>query len=298
MLNIKESQSKNECYISGIINELDIVEGNTNDGRGYIRGTAKIGVDQEIGGKTCENVITVSMFSMRKKQDGSDNSVYDRIKGYRDAFTSVAVAEDRSQATRVTLNGRACNLTENMWYDQRTGQVRTGFQIACNFLEKQRSTDEEKASFELSGVVLGMRPELDNEENETGRLIISFGVIGYKGRIDVLELIANDTAKAHIEANWNKGDTVSVVGLINVVQKDITWTEEQGFGAPIVRHRTESRRELIITGGSAGGLEEDLSYDADDIKASLEDRKARMAQVKDKATKSTNTSKNNGGFGF
>jgi hypothetical protein len=45
MLNIKERESKNECYISGILNELDIVEGTTSDGRDYVRGTAKIRVD-------------------------------------------------------------------------------------------------------------------------------------------------------------------------------------------------------------------------------------------------------------
>jgi hypothetical protein len=45
MLNIKQVQSKNECYISGILNELEIVEGKTYDGRDYVRGIAKVRVD-------------------------------------------------------------------------------------------------------------------------------------------------------------------------------------------------------------------------------------------------------------
>lgn len=300
MLNIKQVQSKNECYISGILNELDIVEGTTSDGRDYVRGTAKIRVDQEIGGVACENIIPVGMFSMKLKKDGNPNQVYTRILGYKDSLISAAAAEDISQASRVTLSGKSCNIEENVWYDQRTSQVRTGFQLSCNFLNQKRDNDKEKASFELSGVVLDTRPEIDAQEEETGRLIVNFGVVGYNGKIDVISLIANDNAKAHIEANWAKGDTVNVVGVINVTQKTVTWTEEQGFGEPIERTRTESKRELIITGGSAGGLEESLSYDADDVKAALADRKARIESVKDKGSKAkttTSTSKNND-FGF
>ena len=51
MLDIKKIQSKNECTIVGILNELDIVEGKASDGRDYIRGTATIRVDQEVKGK-------------------------------------------------------------------------------------------------------------------------------------------------------------------------------------------------------------------------------------------------------
>lgn len=68
MLDIKKIQSKNECTIVGILNELDIVEGKTSDGRDYIRGTATIRVDQEVKGKQVENLIPVSMFAMRLKR--------------------------------------------------------------------------------------------------------------------------------------------------------------------------------------------------------------------------------------
>ena len=303
MLNISKTQSKNECYISGILNELEIFEGKTNDGREYIRGTAKIRVDQEIDGKLQENIITNRMFSMRKKSDGvTDNKIYDRILDYREKFISLAAAEDVSQASKVTLSGSTCNIEENMWYDKKTSQVRSDFQISCNFMNVKRDTDEDKATFELSGVILKTRPELNKDGDETGRLIVSFGVIGYNGRIDVIELIAKDGAKAHIEDNWQDGDTVNITGIINVCQKTVTWEEPQGFGEPIKRTRTESRRELIITGGSAEGLEESLSYDNDDVKAALAERKKRMEEVKSRsantAKSSNTTSASNNNFGF
>lgn len=300
MLNIKQIESKNECYISGVLNELEIVEGTTSDGRGYVRGTAKIRVDQEIDGKVYENIIPVSMFSMKLKNDGNPNQVAARIIGYKDSLISLAAAEVPSQASRITLSGKSCNIVENMWYDQKTGQVKSGFQVACNFLNQKRDSDKEKASFEFSGIVLGTKPELDKNGEETGRLIVNFGLVGYNGKIDVIDLIADDTARAHIESNWEKGDTVNVVGIINVTQKTVTWMEEQGFGEPIERIRTESRRELIIKGGSSGGLEESLSYDADDVKASLAERKNRMEKTKEKATaaKQSSVASKNENFGF
>lgn len=300
MLNIKERESKNECYISGILNELNIVEGTTSDGRDYVRGTAKIRVDQEINGKITENIIPVSMFSMKLKKDGNPNQVAAKILSYKDSLISMAVAENPAQASKVTLSGKSCNIGENMWYDQKTNQVRSGFNVSCNFLNAKRDSDKERAGFELSGVVLGTKSELDKNGEETGRLIVNFGLIGYGGRIEVVDLIADDKAKAYIESNWEKGDTVNVVGDICVIQKTVTWTEEQGFGEPIERTRTESRRELVITGGSAGGLEESLSYDADEVKAALAERKSRVETTKEKAlskSKSTTATKADN-FGF
>lgn len=56
MLNIEKTQSENNVYVSGILNELDIVTGTTTDGREWIRGTANIKCDQDINVKQ-QNVL-------------------------------------------------------------------------------------------------------------------------------------------------------------------------------------------------------------------------------------------------
>lgn len=298
MLNIKQSESVNECVICGTLNELDIVEDKTSDGRAYIRGTAKIRVDQEVNGTVVENIIPIQMFSMRLKKDGTPNKVYDRILGYKNSLTSIAAAETPAQASKVTVAGKTCNITENIWIDKATGQARTGgFNISSNFINPKRDGDEEKATFELTGVVLGKRDEIRNDE-PTGRLIISFGVITYGGKINVLDLIASDSAKAYIDANWNDGETVKAIGIINASSKVVTWTEEVGFGEPIKRQRTESRRELLITAGSPNGFEESLSYDADDIKAALAERKGEIEKKKESAKAASKPAASTSGFGF
>lgn len=299
MLNIKDknSQSKNQIYISGVLTEMDIQPKQTNDGRNFATGTIKVRVDQEINGKKVENIIPISLFSMELKSDKTVNPNYARILGYRDSFTSLSAAETPAQASKVTIG--LANITENRWIDQTTKELRTGFRINSNFINKARDTDEEKATFELSGVVGKLQPEYDKNGDETGRLIVKFIVVQFGGKVDIIDLIAADTAKAHIETNWKEGDTVKVVGVINMTQKTVTWMEPQGFGPDIPRQRTESSRELIIIGGSAGGLEDTLSYDADDIKVALAERQKAIEELKNKSTnKPAAAPASSSGFGF
>ena len=164
-------------------------------------------------------------------------------------------------------------------------------------MKKANPEDEEKATFELSGVVGDIRDEMDKDGNETGRLILKFIVVGYLGKTDVIQLIAeNPTAVNHIRNNWEKGDTVTLTGIVNMSYTVKTWTEEQGFGEPIKRTRTESKRELIITGGSPTVLDEELSYDMDAIKLALDERQTRIDKLSEKkpATSSANKSFNVG----
>lgn len=295
MLDIFKTESENEVYVSGILNELEITEGETKDGRGWIRGRASIRVDQDIKGVMSENIIPVDMFSMKKKSDGSDNMVYERILGYRDRFTSLAAAEDESEASRITIsNGR---LEENAWVDKTSGEIRSTFRISGNFLNKAKDGDKEKATYAVKGVIGGMRPELDRNGDETGRLIVKFIVIGWAGKVNLVDMYADGSARQFIETNWNQGDTVTVTGRINMTYKVETWLEEQGFGEPIERTRTVSKRELVITGGSPSGLDEDESFDADSVSTGLAKRKEEQEAMKI-ATKKSAPKKKVEDFGF
>jgi hypothetical protein len=233
---------------------------------------------------------------MEKKSDKvSINPNYNRILGYKDSFTSLAAAEKPENASRITV---AANIGENMWVDAQTKELRSNFRISSNFINKARETDEEKASFELSGVVGKITPEFDKDGNETGRIVVKFIIVQFGGKTDIIDLIAADTAKAHIETNWSEGDTVKAVGVINMKQKTVTWTESQGFGEPVKRTKTESSRELIITGGSTGGLEDIFSYDADDIKAALNERQKKIEELKNGANKPAPAPASTPNFGF
>lgn len=289
MLDIKKIQSTNTVTIIGTLNELNIEEKTTADGRAYVHGTANVKVDQEINGTMVENIIPVRMFSMRLKKDKTPNAVYDGIVRMKETFTSAAAAESPEQVSRVAITSG--QLQENIWIDKTTNNPRSSFQISSNFINKANRDDVEKATFELSGVIGDMKDELDKDGEETGRLIIKFLVVGYLGKVDMIELIAEKPeAVNHIKNNWEKGDTVTLAGIVNMTYEVKTWMEEQGFGEPIERRKTVSKKELIITSGSPSGLDEDYSYDNDAIKIALEERAGRIEKLKNDAKAKTTTS--------
>lgn len=309
MLNVTEQQSLNNVRIVGTLNELDIEERETQgkDGKGpksYVTCSASIKVDQEINGTMYEDIIPIRMISNKIKTDGTPNKNYERIVKLREELTSLAACpEDQPElASRVIVNGG--HIEENIWIDT-SGSPRTSFQVSTNFMSKLKNRDEsDETFFEMSGVVINIARETDMNGEETGRLKIKFAIARYGGRVDVIDLIAaSPNAVNFIETNWNEGDTVKVNGAINVNTSTKVWYEEQGFGEPIKRTRTESRRELIVLGGSPSGLEEMLSYDPDSVKTGLANRQARTEELKQKANTSkrtqTKTMKNGvNDFGF
>lgn len=301
MLNIKETESTNVVEIAGILKELDIEEKQTTEGKDYVSCKATIKVDQEIGGKMVENEIPIKMFSMKLKKDNTPNKIYQNIVKYKQQFTSLAACPEGQPelASKVIINtGR---LEENIWIDPGSGEPRTGFQITTNFMNAPRGEFEQGAKFELSGVVMNKVRELDTNGDETGRLKIKFAVVRYGGKVDVIDLIAaSDNAVNFIESNWEDGDTVNLNGAISINQSTKVWYEEQGFGEPIKRTKTQTRRELIILGGSPSGLEESYSYDANDIKSGLAERQARVEEQKTKAKtgQRAQAPKNSNQFGF
>lgn len=293
MLNIKEVQSTNVVEISGILSQLEVEQKKTADGRNYASAKATIKVDQEIGGKMVENEIPVKLFSMELKSDGKVSKIYTGILEMRDKFTSLAALPDdeKDKASKVVITSG--QLKENIWVDPNSGQVRTGFEIDSNFMNapRQGAEFEPNARFELSGVIMDTVRETDANQEETGRLKVKVAVVGWTGkngvtRVDVIDLIAaSDSAVNFIESNWEKGDTVNINGAISFNQSTKVWYEEQGFGEPIKRTKTQTRKELIILGGSPSGLEEEYSYDANDIKAGLAARATRVEEQKEKGNK-------------
>lgn len=284
MLDIEKVQSVNEVTVIGVLKELDVEEKETTDGRKYITATARVGVDQEINGVMTENIVPVHSFSMRKKADGTDNKAYDNILTMKN-FISEAAAEDCTP-TRVMFSGRTCNINENInknIYVSRAGKLMDGiFQIDCNFPNEDRRNLPDEATFALTGIVGSIKPEYKDDE-ETGRIKVKLIVVGYRGKANVIELVAEaGNAANFVEQNWHEQDTVSLTGAINMTYKVEEKKVEQAFGAPVIKRHTVSKNELIITGGSFP-LDEDKSYDSGQVKVALGERQARIKEIEDAA---------------
>lgn len=292
MLDIKKSESCNQVVVEGLLKELECEQRKTADGRDYVTATLLIKVDQECGGKLVSSEVPVKMFSMKLKKDKTENAIYANIIKLKEDLVSLAAAENPADASRVSITSG--KLKENSYVDKTTGALRTTFQIETNFVKKGRADETDKATFELTGVVCAINREVDREEQETGRLRVNLVVVGYNGVANVLEFfVESPKAVEWIESKWQDGDTVRVAGYINMSYKRIEYTEDLGFGEPIKKFRTESKRELIIQSGTPTGLDEEQSYDKDDIKNALGERKAvrdkKLEESKNKNKKSAGT---------
>lgn len=301
MMEVKNRESINDVSIIGTLSQMEISEKSSTvngEKREFIIGKLVIKVDQEVDGKIVENEIPVDAIANKLKSDGSPNAIYKSIQSWKDNFVSLAAADKPTDASRVSINGK---LGENIWIDT-SGIARTNvFQVKTNFLNKVKSADEEdRAEFELTGVIGEIKDETDKDGNDTGRIIIQFIVVGWNGKVDVINLIAESPAAVnHIRQNYNKGDTVGVSGIIRMTTKEIITEEEQGFGPAKKRKKTTYTKELIITSGSHSGFDDDDAYDPDSVKVALVERKEgiekRIAKSKEK-NKPSSTKKVDLGF--
>ena len=256
-----------------------------------------IRVDQEIDGQLTENIIPVRLLAMRHKADKTLNKNYDRIKGYGEKFISLSAVNpgEEHTASKVSLVASA---SESIFAGKDGRVVDKVWQLTTNFVNDKRASDVEGATFEITGYLVGKRPELDKEENETGRLILSICVVGYKGKANIFDFYASGNCAAHIEKNWELGETIKAGGIISMTHKVVEWEEEMGFGEPIKHRRTESRRELVITRGSHSGLDEEYSYDGTDIKNILEARMALKKELERGASAQKPAQKASHDYGF
>lgn len=285
MVNVKDAETRNYFVeIKGILKDLDISEGVDKNGNEHVRGTATIRVDQEVDGKMTENVVPIRMFSKKKTRDGADNKVYQMIEGYKENLTPLASVEDVSKATKVRIKGE---LRENSYVGQ-DGEIRTGWEVSSNFINIWRPIDEsdaECATFEFMGAVIGkMSDEFDRNGDETGRMKMRLITFGYMGRANVIEVIVDSSKKAAVENLYNEGDTIYAIGQIVDTYKSVKYEEEMAIGEPVIRTRTETRRELMFVNGSRP-FEEDKAFDADSVKLALSDRAAYLDGLKNAPVK-------------
>lgn len=284
MLSVREHCSDNEVSLVGILTEFNVKEGISKKGDGYVKLDGTIRADQEINGVVITSEVPFSAITMRHRKDGSVNAIYDRYISYKEQFISLAAAEKPEDATRLSITG---SLEENSYYRQ-DGTLKEDFRISARYLNKAKRDEKDCATFTVSGVVGAIKDEEKNGE-PTGRSCVKMTIINWGGKAHVINMTASGSPKAHIEANWEVGDTVLVTGRFAIYSKTEIEKKDMGFGEPMEKPHTTRVREAVITGGSNTGLEEAFSYDADDIKAALAERKASLESAR-QAPKSASAS--------
>lgn len=297
MLNIREDQSFNNFVVTGTLSTIDIKEGRSKptekspQGREYIRVNAMVRLDQEINGVLTPCEIPIEMYANKDYSKPGVNPIYSNGERFKEFISLSAAGDKPERATRISIGAdgrKGGSIRENVYFPAGTDKEVSITKF--NILGAKEATVKENdcATFNLSNVVVGSVKEETNKDGETtGRLRVKVIIVGYQGRVDVVEFIAeseNSQAYDFISENWNKGDTVNIVGRIKYSVKDEVKKVEQAFGEPLVEHYTKNVRELIITGGTMPN-EESQSYDMGDIQQALTERQARIEMSKQKASK-------------
>ena len=117
-----------------------------------------------------------------------------------------------------------------------------------------------------------------------GRYKINGMIPQFGGKVDVVPFVAVNQGVIDAVSNyWNQGDTVKAAGKLNFTQTVSMRKQQVDFGEASEVPFTTSVSELIITGGSSTPLEGEFAIDENDITAALAERKARLAELKEKS---------------
>lgn len=281
MLESKENSVK----IEGILSEIDLETGNyVKDGKTVdkIGGSIKVRVTQLLNGEKVELDIPVYMFANKLTNKGTPNPAYASIERVMNEYKSIA-AVGIDKADRVRITGAQIRMNE---YYGQNGNLNSYPRINASFVTKitDMSKYNPEATFSAIFAIGSMGYETDKDGVEIQDRYKIRGIMPqYGGSVDVIDFFATSPNVIDaVSSYWEQGDTVKINGKLNFTSKTEEKMVEVDFGEPRIERKTISVSELIITGGSQTPLEGDFAFDMDEIHNALEDRQARLAELKEK----------------
>lgn len=303
MLESKENRVK----IEGILSEINLKPTTyTKNGRevNAVGGTITVRVEQKLNARDEKATILdvpVQMFANELKNNGDPNPAYKNITEVMNDYVSIA-ASDLNHADRIRITGASIRMNE---YYGQNGNLVSFPRINASFVSKIKKEDmKPEATFSVTFALAKKGYETDAEGVETDKYCVTGILPQYGGIVDIVKFYpTNQNVVDAISQYWEEGDTVKANGRLNFTSSTQTILREVDFGEPVEETRTISVSELLITGGSSTPLEGDFAFDPDEINAALKDRKARLADMKEKkssapAKKAAPKPKYNADLGF
>ena len=268
------NQANNKVTIVGKLLDASFAAGKTSAGKPYERANLTIRVTQTYGGRTETSEVPVSAFATQYTNKGGINPAFENIQKLKEFKTVQNVGIDKADIIRITSG----DLRENAFIS-KSGQLVNGWQLNSSFFNPGKGDDT--ATFNVDIFIMDMKEEFDREGETTGRLIVKGAIVQYGGRLDVVEFVVEaPDCVDYISNNWEPNNTVNVGGRIRyTVQEEKRAAAESSWGEDIPDTSTRVVRELIITRGSDEPFEDDMAYDATEIKKAFNERKARLEQL-------------------
>jgi len=302
----KKKSYVNNIRIAGYLKDNSLEEIENSSGEKAIRGALVIATDKFSSYK-------VQFYVSQYNKDGDESADYSRMSALLPENTCTvasflknnpgATNEDAfAAATPVWVMGR---LEE---YATRKGEREDSMILFKGNRGGVASTDKgpftPAATFEADIFINSMEPEVDEDNTETGRLLVEGLLVKYDGSCDKIDFIAveeDDVAK-FIKSNWRVGDTVNISGDLVSLQERILIesSAEERFGRSSgPQYETHFIRERRITGGSKSPrrTEEDGAISTDTVKAGLVKREERMQRNGERSSQRSKETSQESNFG-
>lgn len=262
-------QSNAKVEIVGIVSEKDL-KVVTEDGATKIQGSLTVKTDDI-------NFIKFNVNVNEKTKAGTDNKTFAGIKTVMEDYKSIAEVGEE-EADRVKVNGDI-----NVY----TGQNGTIVGYKSNFFNRLKNPEDfvPKAEFAIEVFINSITPEMNTDGEETGRIVVNGWTVTYAG-VEPVKLFAEDDIASAVDSTFEPGQTVAFYG--DVINHRVEKRTEIPvvIGKPRVEIKTSYKNELVITGASEAyeeGITPEKPYEADVIKAAIQERQNRLDEAKAKA---------------
>lgn len=281
---LNQIKDGNVVKIEGILSEIDLEYKDLNKNGTTMKaigGFIKVRVDTSVNGEDATLEIPVHMFAGQFTNAGTPNPAYESISRIKEEYASIA-SSDIDHADRIRITKGTIQMNE---YYGQDGRLISFPRITASFVSKiKREECKPKAEFNVTFMVGKAGYETDKDGVETNKYKIVGMVPQYGGKVDVVPFFAYNAGVIDAVSNyWNEGDTVRATGKLNFTSETKEIETKSDFGESTTETRTYSISELVITGGSSTPLEGEFAINYDDVNAALEDRKARLSELKEKA---------------
>ena len=266
--NLRQANAK--AFAEGIVSEIDLKEV-TEDGKKRVEGTVTV--------KTSDtNFIRYNVKVNEKTKNGGDNKTYAGIQTVMNEYKSIAEVGEE-EADKVRVSGDL-----NIY----TGQNGVVVGYKSNFFNRIKNADEfePKAEFSVEVFISSIVPETTTDGEETGRLLINGWVPVYDSGIEPVKLVAEGDVAAAVESMFEPGQTVEFYGEMINSRVETVREIPVAIGKPRREVKTTYKNELVITGASEAyeeGVSAEKPYEADTIKAAIQERENKLAEAKAKA---------------
>lgn len=257
-----EKKKVNTVKLVGYLKENNLEQITNARGNKVIRGSIIIATDKISSYK-------VQFYVAETTSKGEESKDYTNLLSLLpdNTITIASYLKENSSADFDT----AANASSKIWviarfdeYARRSGERVTSSVLLKGFragFSKADKTFVPCAEFDIDVYLNKITPEVDNNDKETGRLLLEGLVPKYDNSVDIIDFVAvsEDGVAGYINKHYAVGDTVNLKGdVVSLQDRQLVESEDSEFfgrtGAP--QYETKFIRERRVVGGSKTPLRE------------------------------------------